>query len=197
MTDKPAYFDKRQEFFRSYFEKGLSYPDYVSGAEEKHQKRWNSVKEALSLSSELKQKIDNFDRQMNVIVLSGIWCGDCARQGPMLRTIEEATDKITFRYLDNRENPELQDELRILGAARVPVVLAMSEDFFEIARFGDRTLSAYRRKAESELGPACDAGLVIPGQEELNVELAEWVEFFERLELMLRLAPMLRKRYND
>lgn len=77
----------------------------------------------------------------------------------------------------------------------MPVVF--SEDFYELARFGDRHLSVYRRKAATELGPACETGLVPPSGEALATELAEWCDFFERLQLMLRLAPLLRQRYGD
>jgi len=77
------------------------------------------------------------------------------------------------------------------------VVVALSEDFFELARFGDRHLSVYRRKAEQEFGPACDAGILGPSESELAEELEEWSGFFERAQRMLQLAPMLRRRYND
>ena len=133
---------------------------------------------------------------MNLLVLSGVWCGDCARQGPILNLIETVQPLVSCRYLDNRANPELQDELRINGAEKVPVIVVLSEDFFELARFGDRHLSVYRRKAATELGAACDPGLIAPA-DELKVEGDEWVEYLDRLQLMLRLAPMLRKRYGE
>ena len=115
----------------------------------------------------------------------------------MLRALEKQAKVFEFRFLDNRANPELQDELRINGAEKVPVVVAFSEDFFEVARFGDRHLSVYRRKLRSELGAACDPGIVPPEADELGEELGEWVAFFERAQLLLRLAPLLRSRYND
>ena len=49
----------------------------------------------------------------------------------------------------------------------------------------------------TEIGPACETGIIPPSTEALAAELAEWCDFFERLQLMLRLAPMLRKRYED
>jgi hypothetical protein len=76
-------------------------------------------------------------------------------------------------------------------------VVVLSEDFFEIARFGDRHLSVYRRKAKQELGAACDPGLLPPTSDELQTEVEEWVNYFERAYYLLRLAPMLRKRYQD
>ena len=197
MGQPEKYYDKRQEFFHDFFEKGLPFSEYLATGDAGQQARWKAYALPLSLSEEQRSRLEAFKRQMNVIVLSGIWCGDCSRQGPMLRLIEEAAPVIRLRFVESRPNPELQDELRILGAARVPVVVALSEDFFEVSRFGDRTLHSYRIKASTEFGPACDAGLGNPSSEELRDELSEWISHFERLQLMLRLAPALRGRYKD
>ena len=197
MSEPTKYYDNRADFFRAYFEKGLGYSDYVLSGKPNHKSRWDNFYNLISLSDEQLSITAQFKRKMNILVLSGIWCGDCARQGPMLRRIEQASQQLSLRFIDNRANPELQDELRINGASRVPVIVALSEDFFELARFGDRTLSTYQRKAQTELGPACDAGLISPQAEELTQELGEGVSFFERLQLMLRLAPALREKYAD
>jgi len=189
--------DKRSKFFEEYFHKGLSFSDYLATGTEAQQDKWGSYLQNVSLNTKQQGLFSGFTRKMNILVLSGIWCGDCARQVPMFKRFEEASSVMHFRYLDNKENPELQDELRIQGGTRVPTVLTLSEDFFEISRFGDRTLSAYRRKAANELGPACDAGIVPPSKDELAQEVADWSDHFERLQLILRLSPFLRKRYND
>lgn len=191
------YKDLRQHFFRELFSRGLPYDEYVRSGSDEQQKRWASFKKMLSLSAQQQLLLQSFTRRMNVMVVSGTWCGDCARQGPMLRMIEQTSPCISMRFFDNKQFPVLQDELRINGAERVPVVVVLSEDFFEVLRFGDRHLSVYRRKARNELGPACDSGLMPPSEEDLMTELSEWVDLFERAQLILRLAPMLRQRYGD
>jgi hypothetical protein len=77
----------------------------------------------------------------------------------------------------------------------VPIVVFLSEDFWEIARFGERTLSVYRAKASRDIGREFDAGILSPKARER--ELADWVETFERTLIMLRLSPPLRRRYGD
>jgi len=197
MSTENKYQDKRSSFFQKFFDSGLPYDQYLKTGELLHRERWHSYAKSFELSDSQQQIISTFKRKLNVLVMSGIWCGDCARQGPMLRSIEVACPLIAMRFLDNKEAPELQEELRMNGAQKVPIVVAMSEDFYELSRFGDRHLSVYRRKARLEFGPACDAGIVLPTQEELAEELGEWVSYFERLQLMLRLAPALRARYGD
>ena len=79
----------------------------------------------------------------------------------------------------------------------MPAVVILSEDMLEVSRGVDRTLSAYRRKAGNELGAACEAGIVAGPSEELAVELQEWLDIFERAQLLLRVSPFLRARYQD
>jgi thiol-disulfide isomerase/thioredoxin len=191
------YWDVRSDFFRGYFEIALPYEQYIKSGSTEDINKWLAMQENIRPSPGQMEVVKSFQRKMNILVMSGIWCGDCVRQGPMLAAIEQANPNLSLRFIDNKENPELQEELRINGAMKVPVVVVLSEDFYELERFGDRHLSVYRRKLENELGPACDAGILPPSQEDLSQELEEWVGFFERLQIMLRLAPALRKKYND
>jgi hypothetical protein len=197
MPDKPDYFDIRQEAFRGWFEKGLPYDDYLAASDSKHAERWRDAEKSVVLSSAQKALLGSFSRRMPVICISGVWCGDCVRQGPIFKAFENATPKLEFRYLEREEHPDLMDELRICGAKKVPVVLFLTEDFFEVERFGDRTLSVYRRKVEKELGPACPIGITPPDKGEITVEVQEWLGIVERVHIMLRLSPPLRRRYED
>lgn len=190
-------FDLRGARFKEVFEEGLKFEDYIRSGSEPQLTKWSNAYERVGLTDSQRTVLEGFNRELNILVVSGIWCGDCSRQGPMLVRMAEASPRFRLRFVENDRYPDIRDELRLHGSPRVPVVLTLSEDFFEMSRFGDRTLSAYRRKANQELGPACDAGLVPPSTEELSAEVGEWVQHFERLHLMLRLSPMLRKRHND
>lgn len=196
-AQKPKYYDKRAEFFSSYFKQALSYQAFIATGSPAQRDKWEAFRNKISLNSQQTAELQQFKRKLNLLVLAGVWCGDCARQGAMLHNISLGSKLIDLRFIDNQQNPELQDELRIIGASRVPVAVFLSEDFFELERFGDRTLSVYMRKAQNELGPACDAGLLGPAAAELELELSEWFSHFQRMQLILRLAPGLRARYQD
>jgi thiol-disulfide isomerase/thioredoxin len=129
--------------------------------------------------------------------MSGVWCGDCARLGPVLKAVAEATPALELRFLDRDSQPELRDLLRIAGAARVPNTLILSEDFFLVDRLGDRALATYRRMAAEKLGPLCPIGIGAPPADELRAITDELLDDLERAELTLRLSPMLRRRYGD
>lgn len=190
-------FDIRSDLWRRAFNQASPYSEYLKSGTERQQEKWRDYERRVALSTGELDVLASFRRRMNILVLSGIWCGDCARQGPILAAIGSASSLIDVRFLDNQAMPEVRDELRIHGASRVPVAVTLSEDFFEVGRSGDRTLSVYKRKAERELGPACETGIVPPGPEESSVEVGEWVAHFERHQLLLRLSSLLRARHND
>ncbi len=195
--DPTQYYDRRSDFFREHFEKGLPYGAYVATGTEAHQKRWQEMLQQVHLSDSQRDFLRSLTRRVNVLVLSGTWCGDCVRQVPILARIEEACSAVIVRILDRDENPELREELRLAGAAKVPVAVFLSEDFFECSRFGDRTLATYRAMAGTQLGPACPIGPAPRGPDELAGNIATWVGEVVRVHLMLRLSRLLRQRHGD
>ena len=197
MPDLSDYHDKRTDFFKAYFAKALKYGDYLATGEPVHQQRWNQHYQAIQLTGQQQQLTKSFTRKLSILFMSGIWCGDCMRQGPLIQHIAQGNDLIDLRFIDNKEHPEITDELRINGALKVPVAVFLSEDFFELARFGDSHLAIYRNKLATELGPACATGLVTPDQLVLQQDLQDWLDLVERCQAMIRLAPLLRNRYND
>lgn len=199
LGDRPDIRDKRSDFWRQHFESADDYETYLTGSDPAKVGRWLEMEMNLPrLSQARKARLTSVNRDMNVLVSSGIWCGDCVRQVPMLQRIADAcAANVRLRVIDRDASAPLKEELRILGGARVPVVVFLSEDFYEIGRFGDRPLSSYRLKARQEAGAACPAGLLPPAGHELEAEMADWVDVFERMLLMLRTSGLLRQRYGD
>jgi hypothetical protein len=79
----------------------------------------------------------------------------------------------------------------------VPVVVFLSEDGFEVARYGERTLSRYRQLLRDQVGDACPTGLVVAGDPLLAQVTQDWLNEFERVQWLLRLSPRLRKLHGD
>lgn len=115
----------------------------------------------------------------------------------MIRHIADACDDVVrLRVIDRETDTKLRDEIRILGAARVPVVVFLTEDFFEVGRFGDRMLITYRKMASRAYGRDRWSLPATP-EEGLASEIGEWVDIFERCLLMARLSPLLKRRHGD
>lgn len=184
--------------WKSWFEKALTYDEFIAkNANETERRRWQSVYERVRLTEEQESLLKSFVREMNVLVLGATWCGDCVNQCPIFRRFEEANDRIKVRFLERDQVPELRDALKINGGTRIPVVVFLSEDFFECARYGERVLSMYRQLAYSQLQTGRPTEIAASGDELLARTTAEWLHEFERIHWMLRLSPRLREKHGD
>jgi hypothetical protein len=134
---------------------------------------------------------------MPVLCLAGTWCGDCVNQCPAFDHFASVSSAIDLRFLDRDARPDVREALAINAGHRVPIVLFLSEDGYEVARYGERTLSIYRKLAADQLGPSCPTGLVPPSADALTVSVSEWLAEFERAQLILRLSPRLRQLHGD
>ena len=180
------------------FAAALPYDRYIQTGNDEQQRRWQQVYDAARLSDTQKQLVGGFVREMKILVISGIWCGDCVQQCPLIQRIVEANPgKIDLRLLDRDQHRDLMDNVRMNGGDRVPVVLLLSEDYEWCATAGDRTINRYRAIALRKLGIACPTGIVAPDKDELDATLADWLNEVERVQLMLRLTPRLRQKYQD
>ena len=177
---------------------GLNYTDYLATGTDKQQSDWTRIYESAELSHHQHELVSGFVRQLNVICLSGIWCGDCVQQVPLIQRIAEANrDRIDLRYLDRDEHADLQAQVTINAGNRVPVLLFCAEDHELVSWYGDRTLSRYRALANRQLGAACPLPGAPVAQDELDATLADWLGEFERVHLLLRLSGRLRQKYSD
>ena len=182
----------------SVFSESLSYKSFLDRhATPAQRERWGATHKRFKVTSDQVALLGSFTRRMPVICLAGAWCGDCVNQCPVFDHFAAASPGIDLRFLDRDAIPAVRDALVINGGQRVPVVVFLSEDWNEVFRYGDRTLSIYRRMAADQLGPACPTGLVPPGDQELSTIASEWLNEFERAHLILRLSPRLRTRYGD
>jgi hypothetical protein len=115
----------------------------------------------------------------------------------VLQRIAEASPPIELRFLDRDTHTRVRDALAINRGHRIPVAVFLSEDFAEVARYGERTLSIYRQMAADRLGTACPVGVRPPGVDLLRNTTQEWMGEVERVQLLLRLSPRLRTVHGD
>jgi len=184
--------------FAARFETGLTYSAFLDrfGTDEQRS-RWAAVYSQVSLTDGQTELLSSFVRDMKVIVLAGTWCGDCVNQCPIFDCFAAATSKIDVRYFDRDDSNDLATELSVCGGQRVPAIVFLSEDGHVCGRAGDRTLAKYRDMAATQLGAACPSGIGGADQTLLDLVTQEWLDEFERIQLMLRLSGRLRKLHGD
>lgn len=177
---------------------GHDYADYVATGTDAQTEGWKKIYDQIALTDDQKKLLGGFTRQINVIAVSGIWCGDCVRQGPMSQKIAEATGgAVKLKWVDRDEHMDLQKKVTVNAGNRVPIVIFTAEDFELVGWSGDKLLSRYRISAAQSLGANCPLpGAPVP-KEELDAEVQDWIDEFERVHLLLRLSGRLRQKHGD
>ncbi len=170
--------------------------DYLAASPDKAEP-WTRTLEQIALSHAQRTLTSGFCRTIRVLMVSGIWCGDCVRQGPIAQAIAATNPCIDLRFID-RDHPESPvDALQINEGARVPVTAFMAEDFEPVSVLGDRTLSYYRHLMAQLQGANCPVpGAGLPEDVQQAV-VQDWLDEFERVHLLLRLSGRLRKVHGD
>ena len=181
---------------KKWFEIGATYESYLTNSGDSAG-TWRKASEQVQFSEQQTTMLANFVREMKVIVISGIWCGDCSVQCPMVAAIAAASSQIDMRWLDKDDAIELSNLVQINLGNRVPTVLFLAEDYALVSVFGDRTLSRYRALAKRKLGGACDVSGIATEQEEFDATVQDWLNEFERVQLLLRLSTRLRLKHGD
>jgi thiol-disulfide isomerase/thioredoxin len=187
-----------QAMLRDKHAEGLSYEAYVSTGTEDQQQRWGEIFEQVSLTDSQKELLGGMTRTMRVLVLSGMWCGDCVAQCPLMEHIASANrERIDVRYFDRDDHEDLASRVAVNGGLRVPTFIFAAEDFVFCGLFSDRTLTRYRAMAAKQLGASCPLpGAPVPTAE-LGATMQDLVNECERIHLMLRLSPRLREQHGD
>ncbi len=186
----------RADALQHAFDSALSWSDYLATAPDKAD-GWRELHERIELTPPQRELLSRFTRRMPVLMISGIWCGDCVRQGPVLQAIAEAAPSIDLRFIDRDANEGLRDALAINDGHRVPVVLFMAEDYEPVSAIGDRTLGYYRHLAAQKLGGGCPMPGAPTGADLIDDLMTDWMDEFERVHLLLRLSGRLRTAHGD
>ena len=182
---------------RAAHEDGLTYADYLTTGTADQQRHWTRVYDQAGLSDAQQLTLNEFTRQMRVIGVSGIWCGDCVQQCPLIQRIAEGSEAIDLRWVDRDEQAALAGAVRINAGHRVPVLIFCAEDYELVGWYGDRSLSRYRSLAARTLGAACPLPGAPLADDEVAATLQDWLDEFERVQWLLRLSTRLREKHGD
>lgn len=195
-----------QSLLRSTFEQALAYPAYVATGTHHQQQSWNHFdahsREHAPLAPKQIDLIRSFTRRINILVLSGTWCGDCVHQCPLFQQLAEISPvssggMIDLRFIDRDDAAELAEAAKICGGLRVPTVIFLNEDFEFVSILGDRSLTRYRAMAAKALGASCPLpGAPVPA-DEIAETRQDWLDELERVHLLLRMSPKLRQKHHD
>lgn len=174
----------------------MPWPDYLASDPDRAQ-AWARTLDGIALTQDQHALTSGFTRRVRILMVSGIWCGDCVRQGPIAHAIASANACLDLRFIDRDHPASPIHHLQINEGARVPVTVFMAEDFEPVSVFGDRTLNYYRHMAREQLGASCPVpGAGLPEDVQQAV-VQDWLDEVERVHLLLRLSGRLRQAHGD
>ena len=190
------------------YARALAYEEFLTRyGTEAHRQRWQAAYDRAQVTDAQRAVLGGFQRQMHLLCLAGTWCGDCVRDGAILHRIVASAPRVELRFLDRDENPEIARHLSINDGLRIPIVVFLSEDFMECARYGERTLATYRKLAAERLGGRAGgdasgeapliAGAPSTPEEHYAAVVQDWMDEIERVQLLLRLSSRLRAKHGD
>jgi len=159
--------------------------------------RWQKRQASITLNNDQKQLLQLFTRQTNVLFLAGAWCGDCVQQCTIVERFAEIAPAIRVRYLDRDEDAAVREDLSINGGHRVPVAIFFSEDGHAVARYGEKTLTQYRKQVSALVGNPWPEITTADAESHDTLIQNDWLRELERVQWILRLSPRLRKLHND
>jgi hypothetical protein len=110
----------------SYFEKALTYEEYVSLLGENlalHQQHYKKFEISWEEAKEIKRI-----KPLKILVLTEPWCGDSLAIFPVVRKIAEVNGTWMIKVLLRDQNTELMDQFLTHGGRAVPIFLFLSDE---------------------------------------------------------------------
>ena len=191
------------ESYRDHFVRAKPYAAYVATGTPDQQAKWREFHGRVKLTPAQTALISSFSRRVNLLVISGVWCGDCVQQCPMLdhlaaaKPAGEAGPGVDLRFADRDVHKDLSDQVMVCGGNRVPTAIFLNEDFEFIGLSTDKSLSRLRAVAARQLGASCPVpGSPVPA-DEIAATLQDWCNDLEKAHLLVRLSAKLRQRHGD
>jgi len=144
---------------KAYYEQGLSFGEYMDGFEkavaEKRTSgpdqsefmvhytqlnlhRMQRLLKHTEIQEELAENIRNWQRHIQVLIITEYWCGDAAQNIPVIEKALEGNRHIGIRYVFRDEHPELIDRYLTNGGRSIPKMIVMDSEGAELFTWGPR-----------------------------------------------------------
>lgn len=107
---------------------------------QKRMARWDKT---ITISDEIKSRIQSFDKKVIWLVLTETWCGDAAHVIPIINKMAELNANITLKLVFRDEHPELMDRFLTNGGKSIPKLIMIDVDTNDVVNtFGPRPSEA-------------------------------------------------------
>jgi hypothetical protein len=106
---------------------------------ELNETRMNRLEKTITISEEVKTKLQNLDKKYIWLVLAEGWCGDAAQIVPVIHKMAEATDKVELKIALRDDNDTLMQHFLTNGGKAIPKLIVLDAATLEVvADWGPR-----------------------------------------------------------
>jgi pantothenate kinase-related protein Tda10 len=99
---------------------------------ELNETRMNRLEKTVSISEEVKTKLQNLDKKYIWLVLAEGWCGDAAQIVPVIHKMAEATDKVELKIALRDDNDALMQYFLTNGGKAIPKLIVLEAETLEV-----------------------------------------------------------------
>ncbi|MHC4934442.1 MAG: thioredoxin family protein [Planctomycetota bacterium] len=143
----------RGGFTEAEWDAALSWAEYLAAVEDKRD-IWLAADKRAAVEPEAVARLEGLPAARRVLVLTEDWCGDAAREVPVLARAFEAAPRVEHRYLDSDTHPAVVERYLTHGGRGIPLAIVQDEMGEELGAWGPRPapLQALFRARQRELG---------------------------------------------
>jgi predicted HAD superfamily phosphohydrolase len=94
--------------------------------------RMNRLEKTIQVSEEVKEKLQNLDKNYIWLVLSEGWCGDAAQIVPVINKMAVITDKVELKIVLRDDNDALMQHFLTNGGRAIPKLIVLDAATLEV-----------------------------------------------------------------
>jgi pantothenate kinase-related protein Tda10 len=99
---------------------------------ELNETRMNRLEKTITISEEVKNKLQNLDKKYIWLVLAEGWCGDAAQIVPVIHKMAEATDKVELKIALRDDNDALMQYFLTNAGKAIPKLIVLEAETLEV-----------------------------------------------------------------
>ncbi len=105
--------------------------------------RLHRLDKTMQLTQQVKEFLQQLDKDYLWLVISEGWCGDAAQLLPIFYKMAEVSDRIELKIVLRDDNPELMDLFLTNGTRSIPKLIIVDKNTWEVVgHFGPRPQGA-------------------------------------------------------
>ena len=124
--------------YRTYWESGFSWNDYLENEIQEHRGLWHGVWERSRVPAWAAEEGRRAAGDWKVLVISEDWCGDASNTVPVIARLAEALPNLEMRVVKRDEHPALMDRHLTNGSRSIPLAVILRPDFTVAGQWGPR-----------------------------------------------------------